>query len=120
MTLPSVMVPMQLTVTGFSATTRPVFAGAPAPVATTTLTATGSDMRNTAGTTGMIQLVAPWLYATQNGLPTGPSGQNQGATIAEITLSLLPEPNGLLALFGGIGALGALRLVERRSSTARR
>ncbi len=114
MTLPSVMVPRALTVTGWTATTGPVFVGAPAPVATTTLTAIGSDVRNTAGTTGMIQLVAPWLFGSQNGLPTGPAGQNQGAVIPEFTLTLMPEPTATLALLGGIATLVGMRVLERR------
>jgi hypothetical protein len=114
MTLPSVTVPRGLTVTGWPATTRAVFAGAPAPVATTTLTAVGSDARNPAGTTGMMQLVAPWLFGSQNGLPTGPGGQNHGAVIPEFTLTFMPEPARALALLGGIGVLVFVRIRERR------
>ncbi len=114
MTLPSVMVPQHVSLNGFPATTGNVFAAAPAPVATTTITAVGSDVRNTAGTTGMIQLVAPALFAAQLGGSANLAGQNNAALITEFTLTLMPEPGALIALFGGIAGLVGLRVLERR------
>lgn len=123
-TLPSVEVPRHLTVSGFPATTRTVFAGAPAPVTTTTLTDVGSFSLNTGvavpggtGTTGMIQLVTPFVFGSQNGLPVGPSGQNQGAVIVEWNLTLLPEPGFTLLLLGSVAGLIAVRRLERRRSS---
>lgn len=114
MTLPSVMVDRFNTLTLFPATTGPVFAAAPAPITATTLTAVGSDVRNTAGTTGMIQLIAPFLFSGQSGGSGNPAGQNQAAALTEWKLTLLPEPGMLMALSGGLVGLVGLRFAERR------
>ncbi len=113
-TLPSVMADRFNTLTLFRATTGPVFAAAPAPFVATTLTQTGSDNRNVAGTMGTIQLVAPFLFSGQSGGSGNPAGQNQAAAITEWTLTLMPEPGMALALVGGIAALVGLRFAERR------
>jgi hypothetical protein len=106
-TLPSFTSPVHFTVTGWPATTGMVYAHAPAPAATTTLTATGSDARNAAGTTGMLQLVAPLLVQSQRGASS--AGLQHTAFIAEITLTLMPEPAPTLMLVAGLLGLVALR-----------
>jgi hypothetical protein len=113
-TLPSVTLARFNTLTLFPATTGPIFVAAPAPIATTTLTTSGSDVRNAAGTTGMIQLVAPFIYSGQSGGPTNLAAQNQAAAFTEWNITLMPEPGALLALCGGVVALIGLRFTEMR------
>ena len=79
---------------------------------TTVRTRTGFDNRNTAGTSGVLQLVTPSIANAQGLIPLA------ATTTSTLTLNFVPEPSGQMMLAsGGVMMLGFL-MVHRRRKTS--
>ena len=105
----SVMVPVKLDVGLFPWTTGTVYAKDAGGQFTTIRTSMGTDARNAAGTTGVLQIVSPWEASLEPFLNLFFGGT------ARVNFQFTPEPTttGLLA-FGVMGLVAAHRVGRRR------
>ena len=100
-------------ITGMATAQQPLGAYA------TTVTRTGVDGRNAAGTSGPLSMVSPALQHRYDSTSGGPlNQQNARGIVWEVSMTMLPEPGGLVLLASGCAVLIGLRRRAARSARA--